>query len=89
VVSPTQGWIAIYNDEDGHPGALLGYAPVSPGQNNNVRVTLSATTALPGKAWAVLLVDGGTTGTFEFPGADMPYRDSAGNFAQASFNVTQ
>lgn len=89
VVSPSQGWIVIYSDEGGHPGAVMGFAPVSPGQNDNVKVTLSATANTPGTFWAVLLMDAGTIGTFEFPGADTPVRDASGNFAEVSFQVTQ
>ena len=69
VISSGPGWIAIYSVENGEPGQLLGYSPVRNGDNKNVIVQIDPsreTDAL----MAVLHVDAGKAGIFEFPGPD-------------------
>jgi len=71
VVSSGPGWLVIHADNNGAPGADLGWAPLKAGVNWNVRVNLD-----PAKAteylWAMLHVDVGTVGKYEFPGPDVP-----------------
>ena len=69
VISSGPGWIAIYSVENGEPGQQLGYSPVRNGDNKNVIVQIDPsreTDAL----MAVLHVDAGKAGIFEFPGPD-------------------
>ena len=47
VMSDGPGWVAVYYDQDGQPGLIIGHAPLEDGLNENVRVevTDSAVTA--------------------------------------------
>lgn len=81
------GWIVIYADEDGAPGEVLGQTAVAPGTTDNVIVNLDTPISGETTLWAVLHVDAGTQGTFEFPGADVAAGgDDEG--VRASFVVT-
>jgi plastocyanin len=67
VVSDGPGWLVIHAQADGKPGPILGYSPVANGTNSNVPVHLdlsAATTTL----FAMLHIDAGTVGAWEFPG---------------------
>lgn len=86
VVSDGPGWIVIHADQNGAPGPVVGHAAVSDGENNNVVVTIdtaSATSTL----YAMLHMDAGTVGTYEFPGADAPV-SAEGQPVMVSFSVT-
>jgi hypothetical protein len=69
------GWVAIFTDENGQPGALLGYTAVPEGTSEDVEVTIDTNKAAD-KMIAMLLVDAGKIGTFEYPGADEPVRNA-------------
>ncbi len=71
VVSNGPGWIVIHADKNGAPGPVLGYAAVKDGENDNVVVKLAAQ-GRTGTLYAMLHVDVGKVGTYEFPGADVP-----------------
>jgi predicted lipoprotein with Yx(FWY)xxD motif len=71
VTSPGAGWMVIHADKDGKPGAALGYSPVLEGVNTDVRVTIDASQATA-RVYAMLHIDAGTTGVYEFPGDDQP-----------------
>jgi hypothetical protein len=70
---PGPGWVVIHADQDGKPGAVIGYAPLAEGANNDVVVNVDANAATP-VLHAMLHVDEGTVGTFEFPGPDVPLK---------------
>jgi len=72
----TQGWLVIHADDDGSPGAVLGYAPLVPGLNEDVSVELSAD-GITETLYPMLHVDTGEVGVYEFgqvEGADTPIR---------------
>lgn len=69
VVTAEPGWLVIHAEADGKPGPILGQSAVQPGENLNVVVTIDESKATP-KLFAMLHVDRGTRGTFEFPGGD-------------------
>lgn len=71
VVSPGQGWIVIHIDADGAPGPVIGQSQVVTGTNANVAVTIDEEKATE-TLYAMLHVDAGEIGTYEFPGADKP-----------------
>ncbi len=71
VVSDGPGWIVIHADASGSPGPVLGYSPVNEGLNQNVSVTIDDSEATP-VLYAMLHMDAGAVGTYEFPGADAP-----------------
>ncbi len=65
------GWVVIHADNNGSPGLIIGYAPLEEGVNSNVVVEIDADAATP-ILHAMLHVDEGELGAFEFPGADAP-----------------
>ena len=65
------GWVVVYADEDGEPGAVIGYAPLMNGINANIMVDLDLE-KVTDQLYAVLHEDMGFVGTFEYPGDDMP-----------------
>jgi hypothetical protein len=71
VACAVSGWIVIHTDLDGKPGPVIGYAKVNQGINVNVKVTIDTAKATP-KLWAMLHIDAGVVGTYEFPGLDVP-----------------
>lgn len=75
VDSAGPGWMVIHaTTDDGGPGAILGYTPVVAGSNHNVTVEIDLAGATD-QVFAMLHVDAGVTGTFEFPnGDDVPAR---------------
>ncbi len=71
VVSIQEGWIVVYNDEDGKKGEVLGYTPVNDGPSEDVQVVIDP--LLAGDAlYIVLHSDDGEVGIFEYPGPDQP-----------------
>jgi hypothetical protein len=68
------GWLVIHTEADGKPGPVIGYTQVPAGGSSDVKVTVDASQATP-KLFAMLHVDEGTKGTYEFPGADVPVRE--------------
>jgi hypothetical protein len=86
VVSDGPGWITIHTDNNGEPGDVIGYSAVDNGDNTNVTVTITSTLSTP-VLYAMLHVDKGTVGKYEFPGADIPATYN-GQVVMESFNVT-
>ncbi len=85
VVSVGPGFIVIHEDDGGAPGAVIGNTAVNDGSNADVSVTLDRDT-VPGELlFAMLHVDEGTVGTYEFPGADGPARDANGDVITPAF----
>ncbi len=67
VVTPVDGWVAIYKGPVFNAAAIAGYAPVYQGRNVNVPVSVNADQVnKETKLSAILLVDGGTHGVFEY-----------------------
>jgi len=89
VIAAVDGWIVIHADNNGAPGTVLGHAAVKAGENDSVKVTLDDVNDLGTVAWAMLHIDAGTMGTYEFPGADVPVKDASGNIVMMKFNVTK
>ena len=72
VVSVGPGWIVIHAQADGRPGPILGYGQVADGENRDTMVDVDATGATD-TLYAMLHVDAGQEGTWEFPGGpDIP-----------------
>lgn len=73
VIATDPSWIVIHTESDGAPGPIIGFAPIAVGLNENVEVEIdleSATSTL----FAMLHIDAGTLGEYEFPGDDTPVR---------------
>ena len=69
------GWVAIFTDNNNQPGILLGYTAVPAGSSSDLKVTIDSTKATD-KMIAMLLLDAGKIGTFEYPGADEPVKNA-------------
>ncbi|HMN27967.1 MAG TPA: hypothetical protein PKE45_07410, partial [Caldilineaceae bacterium] len=81
------GWMVIHSDNNGSPGPVLGETAVPAGDSSNVEVTLDPPLEGDATLWAMLHVDEGVIGTYEFPGADVPVKDGD-MVVMAPFNVT-
>jgi hypothetical protein len=74
---PESGWLVVHAWRDEAVAEVLGHTAVSPTTNSNVEVQidpLEATDTLV----AMLHVDAGEVGTYEFPGADEPLSNANG-----------
>lgn len=71
VVSSQDGWIVIHRDIDGNLGEVIGYARVSKGKNENVIIDIN-TNLTTSAVYAMLHMDVGNMGVYEFPGDDIP-----------------
>src|SRR5260221_11647541 len=76
VLAKQDGWMVIHSTADKAP--VIGYAPVKAGLNQGVQVKISDPTTITPEVIAMLHVDAGTKGTYEFPGADAPVVDPPG-----------
>ena len=79
------GWVVIHTEADGKPGPVIGYAPLQDGESTDIKVTVDATQATP-RLFAMLHIDAGTVGTYEFPGDDAPVKDGD-MIVMAPFNI--
>ena len=75
VTAAAAGWIVIHLDADGRPGPVLGQSAVEAGENSDVVVALDPPLEEETALWAMLHVDEGVVGEYEFPGPDGPVRD--------------
>lgn len=71
VVSDRAAWIVIHDEKDGKPGDAIGHARVMKGTNSDVPVDLDVQSATL-NLYAMLYVDEGEQGIFEYPGVDVP-----------------
>ncbi|MGM0576558.1 MAG: DUF7282 domain-containing protein [Myxococcota bacterium] len=72
VVSDGPGWMVIHEDDGGAPGDVVGFEAVDDGTNTDVTVTLDRDAVDGETLYAMLHIDAGTVGTYEFPGDDGP-----------------
>jgi hypothetical protein len=88
------GWIVIHrtNEQTGTFGEVIGQTAINPGVNSNVVVKLDSSASFSprngDKLWAMLHVDRGTEGKYEFPGADIPVTNAAGDIVMMPFTVS-
>ncbi|MCB9649693.1 MAG: hypothetical protein H6730_24305 [Deltaproteobacteria bacterium] len=91
VVSAGPGFIAIHADDAGEIGGALAYAAVPQGTSSDVQVILPRAATDGERLHAVLHVDDGVIGTWEFEGGggqDAPATDAEGQVVAAPFTVT-
>ena len=69
------GWVAIFTDEKDQPGKLLGYTAVPAGTSSDIQVSVDSKN-VTSKMIAMLLIDAGTVGTFEYPGPDVAVKNT-------------
>ncbi|HQA69957.1 MAG TPA: hypothetical protein PK801_16645, partial [Aggregatilineales bacterium] len=87
VLAEQAGWIVIHADEDGAPGPVIGFTPVEEGLNIDVPVEIDVAQATP-TVYAMLHVETGTPGEFEFPDADPPAQGAGGSLIVQPFTLT-
>jgi uncharacterized protein YraI len=71
VTSEVEGWLVIHADSDGSPGPVIGQTSVSAGTTENVSVEIDEAAATQ-TLHAMLHVDTGLEGVYEFPDDDPP-----------------
>jgi len=86
VVSQGSGWMVIHNQVNGNIGDAIGETQVNSGDNKNVVVKIDPTKATT-VMYAMLHVDAGTAGKYEFPGPDVPVTIN-GVMVSPGFNAT-
>lgn len=80
-------WMAIHADDDGQRGEIIGVSPLAPGINRDVVVELDGA-AVTETVYAVLYLDAGEIGEFEFPdGPDVALQRNRA-VIQVPFSVT-
>lgn len=70
------GWLVIHADNgEGAPGPVIGFAPMTPGLNTDITVTVDDTSMMTETVFPMLHYDTGEAGVYEFgsvDGADLP-----------------
>lgn len=87
ITLPDGGWVTVHADNSGVPGAILGQTLVPAGTQTDVKVTLEMTKITP-ILHAMLHVDAGTKGKFEFPGGPDEPVSYLGTGITGSFQAT-
>lgn len=87
VLSPADGWLAIYFDEDDAPGLIIGFAPVKAGVNEQVEVEVirSAVTDI---LHIVLHRDTNPGDEFDLPANDQPFVIDGRAVSPSTFSTT-
>ena len=86
VTAAQAGWMVIHADDNGSPGPVIGHSAVEEGQTSDVSVDIDLDAASE-TLYAMLHVDAGTMGTYEFPGDDTPVQVD-GSIVVMPFTVT-
>lgn len=87
VIMDVDGWVVIHTtNAEGKPGPVIGYAPVPAGSSSNVKVGIETDQVTP-QLFAMLHVDAGVAGTYEFPGDDVPVKNGDA-IVMKPFNLT-
>ena len=79
-------WVAIHEDKDGQPGAVMGYAHYDAGTNPGGKITLSKSTVDGKTYYAVMHTDDGDS-TFDAT-KDAPTEDAKGNVIMRVFHAS-
>lgn len=86
VSTSRDGWVSIHqSDEDGSirlPDGI-GKARVDAGDNKDIIVDLWEAPAIEDKLWALLHIDAGDRGTYEFPEKDLPVKKNGETVARS------
>jgi hypothetical protein len=87
VFATQDGWVVIHRSQNDTFGEDIGFAPVEVGETTNLEVEIDLDMATE-TLWAMLHVDEGEPGVYEFPGADVPVRLPDGELVNEPFQVT-
>jgi hypothetical protein len=84
------GWISIHVDANGSPSrANIAFIAVKQGTTTNLKVPLKNTSTITKPMWALLHIDAGTIGSFEFPGADSLVKGPTNRLIRVTFQLTR
>ena len=73
VIAAQDGFVGIYTDTTAAFSSMIGWTSVRQGRNTNLNVNIDAEIAEPcATLWAVLHVDRGVSGHWDWPGVDEP-----------------
>jgi hypothetical protein len=74
VSADRDGWLVIHKEDNNKPeeGQVVGYSPITKGTHQNVEVKVNLPDESSLVLVAILHVDMGKKGVFEFPGEDVP-----------------
>ncbi|MEZ4711774.1 MAG: spondin domain-containing protein [Caldilineaceae bacterium] len=87
-VSDGPGWVVIHADDGGAPGPVIGHStPLTDGINSGLIIVIDGDAATE-TLYAMLHIDAGEVGTYEFPGPDSPVSVDGAVVAPA-FMVTE
>jgi len=86
VIASQPGWLVIHATRNGGPGPVIGFSPVVVGSNPDLAVDIDLSQAT-GQLFAMLHVDAGQAGEYEFPGDDAPVFDQGGNVVLTPFTL--
>jgi hypothetical protein len=87
IIAERDGWMVIHaENESGGIGPVIGHALVKAGINRNIAVSVDTNRVTP-TMYAMLHVDLGAVGVYEFPGADVPVLDADGMMVSPPFGV--
>ncbi|WP_119071115.1 DUF7282 domain-containing protein [Rubrobacter indicoceani] len=82
-LSGGEGWLAVREDDDGEPGEVIGFAPLSSGENEDVNVSLDSPVSGSGELYVSVHRDDPADGAFSFPEGDPTVETEAGETAVA------
>jgi hypothetical protein len=74
-VSRGPGWLAVYYNDEGQPGLIIGFAQLQDGVNERVVVQLVETAATP-LLYILLHENNEPLERFDFPAGDLPVREN-------------
>ena len=80
------GWMVIHSQVNGNVGPAIGETQLTAGDNKNIVIKIDPAQATA-VMYAMLHIDAGTVGTYEFPGPDVPVMFN-GNMLSPAFNAT-
>ncbi len=86
VISPRPAWAAVYREEDGGPGDLLGQTWLPAGVNRDVVVALDGAPE-SGPLYLIMYQDLGVAEEFEAPGTDVELRDGKNQPIRVPFSL--
>jgi predicted lipoprotein with Yx(FWY)xxD motif len=84
--SQSPGWVAIHNQVNGSMGPSIGYAHINSGDNKNIAIKIDSTQT-SSVMYAMMHIDTGEVGKYEFPGPDVPVMVN-GEMLIRTFTVT-
>ena len=87
VTASQPGWLVLYTAEGNAPGGVVGHAPIAEGENTNTEIEAGLEEDGEYRFFVLVHEDSGDMGTFEFPLADLPAKDSMAELVTVTFQA--